>query len=313
MTAVRARRFGLDSSSEVPVAAHHAVGSSVALRYLSRTTAKVVTAAEHRHYQAAGIDLVLVFEDAGRPDRSDYAGGKADAEFAVKQATDILGSPPRPPRIRAAADYDPAGHPEATDAYFDGWAAVLPRAHCGPYGNDQMVGHAHARGFQTLWQTYAWSGGRFCSAPANSVYQYSNDHTVAGVGVDYDHIFGEDFGQWDYHAAAPVALDPHHYGRLTVEHYAWKGRKLPFERSTAVRYDQLRRHPHNPLHRSELAQLRSDLKDLADHVYFEAHGEQQWSSPVWGTGPRVPTWSAFHRGFRYQAMIKRAQGQVVVR
>lgn len=310
MTAVRSRRFGLDSVSEVPAAAHHAVGSSVALRYLSRSTAKVVTASEHRRYQAAGIDLVLVFEDSGRPDRSDYAGGKADAQFAIAQAIGILGAPPRPPRIRFAADYDPAGHPEATDAYYDGVAAVLPRAQCGPYGNDQMVSHAHARGFETLWQTYAWSGGRFFSAPGNSIFQKSNGHTVAGVGVDYNDVFGEDFGQWDYHAAAPVALDPHHYGRLTVEHYAWKGRSLPEERPTAVEYDRLRRHP--LLHRARLAVLRSDLSDLADHVYFEAHDPEQWSSPVWGMGPRVPTWSAFHRGFRYQALIKRAQGEVVV-
>lgn len=310
MTAVRSRRFGLDSSSEVPASAHHAVGSSVALRYLSRSTAKVVTAAEHAHYKAGGIDLVLVFEDAGRPDQSDYAGGKADALFALQQAVSILGAPPRPPRIRFAADYDPAGHPELADAYSDGWAAVLPRARCGPYGNDQMVGHAHARGFESLWQTYAWSGGRFFSAPGNSVYQYSNDHTVAGVGVDYDHVFGEDFGQWDYHAAAPVALDPHHYGRLTVEHYAWKGRKLPFERPTAVEYDKLRHHP--LIHRARLAVLRADLKDLADHVYFEAHDNPVWSSPAWGR-PGTPSWGAFHRGFRYQALIKRAQGTLVVK
>ena len=37
-------RFGLDSTGEVPPAAHHAVGSTVALRYLSRYTSKVVTA-----------------------------------------------------------------------------------------------------------------------------------------------------------------------------------------------------------------------------------------------------------------------------
>jgi hypothetical protein len=297
MTPLPTRRFGLDSTGPVPVSAHHAVGSSVALRYLSRSTAKVVTRSEHEHYQAAGIALVLVFEDSGRPDRSDYAGGKADAEFAVKQATDILGAPPRPPCLRFAADYDPAGHPEAADAYFDGVRAVIHTAHCGPYGSDQMVAHQHGRGFGTLWQTYAWSGGRFFSSPANSVYQYANGHTVGGVGVDYNHIYGDDFGQWDYKPTPSVALDPHQYHRFNTH-----------VRAIVVEYDKLRAHPF--LHRPRLKVLRALLAQLALDVYHEAHGNPLWSSPVWGR-PGLPNWTAHHAGWRYQQLIHRAQGQLV--
>ena len=63
--------------------------------------------------------------DSGRPDLAGYDGGKADAEFALRQATDILGTPLLAPCIRFAADYDPAGHPERTDGYYDGVAAVM--------------------------------------------------------------------------------------------------------------------------------------------------------------------------------------------
>lgn len=291
-------RFGLDSVSPVPVAAHHAVGSSVALRYLSRSTSKVVTRAEHEAYRQGGIDLVLVFEDSGRPDISGYSGGKSDAEFALKQATSILGTPPRPPRIRFAADYDPAGNAEATDAYYDGVAAVMHRSQCGPYGGLEVVARQAKRGFEALWQTYAWSAGHLFSSPYNSLYQYSNGHTVAGVGVDFNHVYGHDFGQWDYRR---VVSDPHHYGRFprTVRHL--HGRRIA-ELGTVLEYDRLRAHP--LIHRARLGVLRSDLRLLADRVYDVAHGGVV--SPVWGIGP---TWGAFFRGWRYQQLIHRSQGK----
>jgi hypothetical protein len=301
-------RFGLDSTGEVPVWAHHAVGSSVALRYLSRSDWKVVTRSEHEHYKAAGIDLVLVFEDMGRPDLSDYAGGKADAEFALGQATGILGKPAMAPVIRFAADFDV--NPQATDAYYDGCAAVLGHDRCGPYGSYRVVAHARARGFQALWQTYAWSAGQqFLGA---SAYQYSNGHTVGGVGVDYNHLYGADFGQWD--RKAPVPLDPNHYGRLTDEGYAWKGRILPHERPTAIEYDHLRALQRRHVHpfRARLHVLEQDLRDLADHVYFEAHDDRVTIQAGAGLPFQTPpSWGAFWRGWRYRELTMRARGQRV--
>lgn len=295
MTAVVAQRFGLDSTGEVPVSGHRAVGSTVALRYLSRSTWKVITRSEHEHYQQAGISLVLVFEDAGRPDLEGYAGGKADAEFAMRQARSILDLPSRQPCIRFAADYDPAGAADATDAYYDGVAAVIPRSDCGPYGSEEIVARQHARGFERLWQTYAWSGGRFFSSPANSIYQYSNGHTVAGVGVDYNHVYGDDFGQWDYQPAPLAALDPHLYRRFE-----------PLVREFVVRYDHLRVHPHNPLHARELSRLRDQLRIAARDIYDDAHAH--------GDGPRqvAAGWNTHHAGWQFQQLIKRAQGDRLV-
>lgn len=295
-------RFGLDSTAEIPVAAHHLVGSTVALRYLSRFTPKVVTAGEHKRYRAAGIDLVLVFEDFGRPDRQGYADGKADAEFALKQSHAILGSPARRARYRFAADYDPAGHPELTDAYFDGVAAVIPRRDCGPYGSDVMVAHQHGRGFGCLWQTYAWSGGRFYSSPDNSVYQYSNGHTVAGIGADYNHLFGDDFGQWDFRPPSPK-IDPR-YSRFPKGPYPWKG-KLLHEHDAVVEYDRLRKHP--LIHRRRLGELRRELRDCADRIFFLVHQDAQWGAFV-----LPPAWLAYHRGWRYQQLVQRWQGKRLV-
>jgi hypothetical protein len=296
-------RFGLDSTSAVPVGAHHAVGSTVAIRYLSRYSWKVVTRAEYQADKAAGIDTYVVFEDGAQNALGGYDAGKSDAEFALKQGHDILGVPALPACIPCAVDYDPAGNAHLTDPYFDGCAAVLGHDRAGPYGGDEVIRRQADRHFGTLFATYAWSGGRVDPRVVKrGVYQYSNGHVVGGVGVDYNHVYGVDFGQWDRKPTAP--LDPHHYSRLTDEGYAWKGRVLPKERPTVIEYDALRHHPF--LHRPRLAVLRRDLRDLADHVYFEAH--RGWM-PAWG-GP--PSWNAFHRGWRYQALIHRAQGAKLV-
>lgn len=302
-------RFGLDSTGPVPVWAHHAAGSSVAIRYLSRSPWKVIKRSEYEADKAAGISTYLVFEDMGRPDLLTYADGKAEAEYGLKQALDILGMPALPPCFPLAYDSDPTGRAHLTDAYYDGAAAVLGRACTGPYGGDEVIRRQADRGFQILFPTYAWSAGRVDPrAQKRGVYQYANGHVVGGVQVDYNHIYGEDFGQWDRKPPAPV--DPHGYLKLTDEGYAWKGRLLPHERPTVEEYDRLRVHPH--VHRGRLHVLRTDLGDLADHVRFEAYKDRIQFD---GTGQPFTTpaaWGAFHRGFRYQQLIHRAQGKRVV-
>lgn len=289
-------RFGLDSTSPVPVSAHHSVGSTVALRYLSRSTWKVVTAQEHQAGKAGGIDLVLVFEDDGRPDLHGYDGGKADAEFALRQAQDILGQPTQPPVIRFACDYDASPNVSATDGYYDGVASVIPKDRCGPYGGYDVVAHQAARGFKALWQTYAWSGSRF--DPAAQVYQYSNDHTVGGVGVDFNHVYGEDFGQWDRKGSAPP--DPHHYEWFDTATVPF-GKGHLTERFTVVEYDQLRAHPH--LHAVRLRQLRDDCRFLATRIVERTLQDA-------GNGPR--NWLGWHRSWRIKQLWARYRGEKVV-
>jgi hypothetical protein len=44
------------------------------------------------------------------------------------------------------------------------------------------------------WQTYAWSGGKWDGRA--QIQQYSNDHVINGVGLDYDRAVKADYGQW---------------------------------------------------------------------------------------------------------------------
>lgn len=305
---MRIERFGLDSTSPVSTAAHHAVGSTVAIRYLSRYTPKVVTRSEYEADRRAGIDTYLVFEDMGRPDLSDYAGGKADAEFALKQAIDILGRPALPPCIPLAYDADPTGRSHLTDSYYDGAAAVLTRACTGPYGGDEVIHHQADRGFQILFPTYAWSGGRVDPrALKRGVYQYSNGHVVGGVGVDFNHVYGEDFGQWDRRLPAPV--DPHHYLWFYEGPFAWGSFYRMNEREIVKRYDVLRamQRPFHHPHRAECELLMRQCRALADRCWWVAHRDVNNGEFV------MPgQWNRWHLGWRYQQLARRSQGRRLV-
>jgi len=75
------------------------------------------------------------------------------------------------------------------------------------------------------------------------------------------------------------------------------------ERSVVEAYDQLRNRsfPFIVAHRRRLRDLRNDLESLAGRVAREAHEHPLKDGK--------PSWSEFHRGFRYQGIVHRSQGQ----
>lgn len=292
--------FGLDSTSEVPTAAHRAVGSTFALRYLSRSSWKVLTASEVQTYHANGIGLAVVFEDAADNSLRGYDQGRLDAEFAVNQGR-ALGLPSGRP-IFFAVDFDTAGNPGRTDPYFDGVASVLGHQASGPYGGFEVVRHQFDRGFQWGWQTYAWSG---VSLDARAqLYQYSNSHVVGGVGVDFSHAFYDDYGQW---AVGPAPNpDPYHYEWFPEGPFAWQN-KLLHERWLVQEYDRYRVAPHLGANSEMLDLLREDITLARKRVWFEAHMDSN-------TGQRLAhtTWTMYHRGWRWQQLLARGRGERVV-
>lgn len=98
--------------------------------------------------------------------------------------------------IYFAADWDAsAGQQDEINAYLDGAASVIGRDRVGLYGGYGPVDRAFdAKKITFGWQTYAWSGGRWDARA--QLQQYSNDHTINGVGVDYDRAVKSDYGQW---------------------------------------------------------------------------------------------------------------------
>jgi len=117
-----------------------------------------------------------------------------DAKDAAAQAKSC-GMPAGRP-IYFAVDFDASSSQQsAINAYLDGAASVLGKNRTGIYGGYNPVKRALDGGHCAwAWQTYAWSGGKWDSRA--QLQQYSNDHTIGGVGLDYDRSTKNDYGQW---------------------------------------------------------------------------------------------------------------------
>lgn len=188
--------FGVDYAWGRPGAsALKRAGAKFACRYLSHdTTGKNLTRAEADELSEAGLWLVVVWETAANRALDGKAAGTADAQAAAGQAK-ACGMPDDRP-IYFAVDWDASSSQQsAINAYLDGAASVLGRDRVGLYAGYGPVNRAFDAGKITYgWQTYAWSGGRWDARA--QLQQYSNDHTINGVGLDYDRAVKSDYGQW---------------------------------------------------------------------------------------------------------------------
>jgi len=215
-------RFGLDYAwGHVSPAAHRAVGSSFAARYLSNDPSKNITAGEARELAAGSIDIVAVWETTARRALDGTDAGRADAQAAHAQAT-AAGMPASRP-LYFAVDFDETPDQAAGVAdYFRGAAGVLGVARTGAYGGYWTVSRLFdARLIAYGWQTYAWSGGQWDHRA--QLQQYSNDHRVAGVDVDFNHAIADDFGQWHYQTPKPA---PHPTPAPRPEQEIWWEAKI---------------------------------------------------------------------------------------
>lgn len=169
-------------------------GVKFVCRYLSRSPSKNLDHLEANALSEAGIWIVVVWETSAKRALDGYAGGAEDALDAQVMAQGCGMPEDRP--IYFAVDWDAStGQQAAINAYLDGAASVLGGSRVGIYGGYGPVKRALDSGHASwAWQTYAWSGGRW--DPRAHLQQYSNDHTLDGVGVDYDRAEKSDFGQW---------------------------------------------------------------------------------------------------------------------
>jgi len=188
--------FGVDYAWGRPgVSALRRAGVKFACRYLSHdTTGKNLTRAEADDLSDAGIWVVVVWESTAKRPLAGRSAGVTDARDAAAQAA-ACGMPDDRP-IYFAADWDAsASQQDEINAYLDGAASVIGRGRVGLYAGYGPTKRAFDAGKIAYgWQTYAWSGGRWDARA--QLQQYSNDHTINGVGVDYDRAVKSDYGQW---------------------------------------------------------------------------------------------------------------------
>jgi hypothetical protein len=250
------------------------VGSSFACRYLSHDPSKNITHAEAAVLMTGGIDVVSVWESTATRALGGQSAGQQDAHDALVQAR-AAGLPSGRP-IFFAVDFDvqPAQLPVIAQ-YFRGVHAELDNAGpvnfpqpvpVGVYGGIRVVSSLlNAKAVSYAWQTYAWSHGQLDGRAG--LYQFSNGHTVSGVGVDYNHALKADFGQWGFRPPKPKPRPSLHYERYDNRERPEcnAGAQTSVEVNLVARYDDLRRQqkPFRHPHRAELDSLR---KRLACHA-----------------------------------------------
>jgi hypothetical protein len=188
--------FGVDLAWGRPsITSLKNAGVTFVCRYLSHdTSGKNLDHAEAQRYSDAGIWVVVVWESTASRALGGHAAGVKDAQDAAAQAK-ACGIPAGRP-IYFAVDFDAnAREIVSVNAYLDGAASVLGKARTGVYGSSDVVKTALDSGHcEWAWATYAWSGGKLDGR--SHIYQYSNDHTIGGVGLDYDRALKADYGQW---------------------------------------------------------------------------------------------------------------------
>lgn len=215
--------FGVDYAWGRPgVGALRSAGVTFVCRYLSHdTTGKNLTPAEAQQLTTAGLWLLVVWEDGARAALGGSNAGVTDAKAALTQA-EACGLPASRP-IYFAVDFDITGElaPSTVIDYFRGVSSVLGVQRTGIYGGYSAVSSVMISRYAAYgWQTYAWSGGSWYDKA--QLQQYSNDHTIGGVGCDYNRAITADYGQWqvgrspDTGIATDEDVDVSHTGQLTT-------------------------------------------------------------------------------------------------
>lgn len=189
-------RLGVDYSWARPSPAWlRSQGYTFAARYVSYSTSgKNITRDEADALIAAGLDVVLVWEQTPAAALNGYGQGASDARAAQQQALDAGAPPDRP--LYFAVDFDAsAAEQGALNAYFDGVASVIGRNRTGAYGGYYVIQRLFDAGkIAWGWQTYAWSYGHW--DPRAQVRQVQNG--LAGGQMDLDQAIAPDFGQWGH-------------------------------------------------------------------------------------------------------------------
>lgn len=163
-------------------------------RYLdSPSSWKALSAAEARDISEAGLYIVSLYERTASRSREGAAAGATDGRQALVHAKQV--GQPEGSAIYAAVDYDaPPADYDRIEAYMRAFDAEIDGYQLGVYGSYAVCRAMYERGVTSkLMQTYAWSRGQVF--PHNSIYQYENDITVNGIGIDRCESNG-DAGGW---------------------------------------------------------------------------------------------------------------------
>lgn len=178
--------IGFDYTARIAPVDLLAAGCAVAFRYITRSDwPKSIAKPEADELHAAGIPIVCNFESTADRMLGAAAAGHADAVEA-RGHMDALGIP-QGVTIWFSADWDvqPAEVVLAMDYLYAAAQVLGSKSLVGCYGGWRMVQAAADAGFG-IWQTVAWSGGRW--DPRAAARQTGEQRNVGGVVVDVNDI-----------------------------------------------------------------------------------------------------------------------------
>lgn len=187
------QRIVLDYAWARPAPAAIVTAGAVGVcRYLSHdTTGKRIDAGELAALHAAGLPVLLVWEDGAQAARAGAPQGVRDARAANQQA-DALGWPDDRP-IFYAVDYDVEGETAVVIDYLRGCAGGSKRP-VRVYGNYDVVEAAWHAQFGAGWQTLGWSRGRV--SPHACLIQTTRPAPLKDTDVN---VIGDGFTDWGQH------------------------------------------------------------------------------------------------------------------
>lgn len=185
-----------------------AAGAMGAIRYVSDRRpggawmlGKPIVLTEARDLYQGGMKIVSCYQ-FGKADSADWLPGEAAGVQHAQRGWQLhiaAGGPVGAP-IYASIDDDPTveQYKRQVAPYLRGWERVLGHQRVGVYANSKTIEWALQDGLGSYFWQHNWGSPGRVAHPAAHLHQVEIDaRTVAGVGVDVNHILKPGFGQWD--------------------------------------------------------------------------------------------------------------------
>lgn len=183
-------------------------GAAGAIRYVSDRRpggewmkGKPLQIDEARDLYRGGLKIVSCYQ-FGKQDTADWLGGlPAGIRHAQRgwqihvAAGGAYGAP-----IYTSIDDDPTyeQYKRQVAPYLQGWEKVLGHQRTGVYANSKTIEWAVQDGLGAYYWQHNWGSPKGFAHPAAHLHQVEIDkRSVAGVGVDINHVLKPRFGQWD--------------------------------------------------------------------------------------------------------------------
>jgi hypothetical protein len=159
-----------------------------------------------------------------------------------------------------------------------------------------------------LWTAHYTGHAHLCTATCGFGFRWTADATQwtdRALGRNLDESVCTD----SFFGPPPSPPDPHHYASYPQGPFAWRNPATGHveglnERAIVQEYDHRRVHPQ--MNAQRLSELHAYLTFLRKRVWYVAHYDVQ-------TGVRraEPDWGSYHRGWRWQMLLKRSRGERV--